>query len=115
MKKRYKIAGMGDLRSLLEEQGYRCAMTGERLTPMNTAFDHIKPLSKGGTSKKTNLQAVTRQVAAAKSDISVKEFVKLCFDVLSIRGPEYRFRAKQIAVRKRKSRKTRKKARANRN
>ena len=45
-KAKYPVAGVTDLRAILEEQSYLCALTGEKLTPENTCFDHIVPLSK---------------------------------------------------------------------
>lgn len=80
---KYKIAGVADLREILEKQNYRCALTGVKLEPDNTAFDHIVPLSKGGNSLKDNLQAVTKIANRMKHDLSNKEFLKVCTAVLS--------------------------------
>ena len=86
---KYKVAGIKDLRSILEDQEYKCAITGETLTPENTAFDHIDPLSKGGSSEKENLQAVTKQINISKSEMSMQEYVDLCAKVIKNIGSEY--------------------------
>ncbi len=77
-----KIAGVHDLRKILEKQKYICALTGEPLTPENTTFDHIIPISKGGTSAASNLQAVTKIANRAKNSMTTKEFISLCESVL---------------------------------
>ena len=85
----YKVAGTKDLRAILEEQEYKCSITGEELTPENTAFDHIIPLSKGGNSEKNNLQAVERKVNVSKSEMGMQEYVDLCANVIRNIGSEY--------------------------
>lgn len=79
---KYKVAGVGDLREILVEQDYKCALTGDKLTPQDTAFDHIKPISKGGSSLKKNLQATTKIANKAKGDLTMSEFKNLCLKVV---------------------------------
>ena len=87
-KAKYPVAGVTDLRELLEEQKYKCALTGEVLTPDNTTFDHIEPLSKGGSSLKDNLQAVTKISNQCKSNLEMADFLELCFKIIKYRGKE---------------------------
>jgi hypothetical protein len=66
-----------------------CYLTGK---PINLKrgemynFDHIKPVSKGGTNDLSNLGLSTANANAAKSDMSVKKFIILCREVLEHNG-----------------------------
>ena len=84
-----KIAGVTELREILEEQDYKCALTGAELTPENTAFDHRIPLGQGGSSEKENLHAVIKQANISKSDMSMQEFMDICAKVIKHSGSEY--------------------------
>jgi 5-methylcytosine-specific restriction endonuclease McrA len=75
---------MKDLREILEQQKYRCALTGEKLTPQNATFDHIVAMANGGSCLKENLQAVTRQANMAKGTLGNKEFLDLCKKIVSL-------------------------------
>lgn len=86
---KYKVAGIKDLRSILEEQGYKCAITGDELTPENTAFDHRVPLSEGGSSEKENLQAVLKSVNTSKHEMSMQAYVDMCAKVIKNIGDKY--------------------------
>lgn len=94
--KKYKVAGIKDLREILEEQNYKCSMTGDKLEPDNCAYDHIVPLSKGGTSLKNNLQAVVQQVNISKSDMTMEEFVTICAKVIIKRGAEFGYKIEKL-------------------
>ncbi len=94
-KAKYPVAGVSDLRDILEGQKYKCALTGEKLTPENTCFDHIKPISKGGSSLKKNLQAVTKKANLSKSNMTMNEFMNICFKVIQQNGKKYGFEVKK--------------------
>ena len=101
-KARYKVAGIKDLREILETQKYKCAITGDDLTPENTAFDHIIPMSDGGSSEKENLQAVLRVVNNSKHKMGMQEYVEMCAKVIKNMGPQYGYslielKSKEIA------------------
>lgn len=66
------------LRSLLEIQGYRCALTGERLSPDTAELDHKVPLAMGGTNDLGNLQWLCRDANRAKGTMDNEAFIKLC-------------------------------------
>lgn len=67
----------------LKDQGYRCAVTGDLITPgLNASLDHIVPRSAGGEATLDNLQWVTKQVNTAKSNLSSQEFIELCRKVI---------------------------------
>ena len=68
----------------LEQQGYRCAITGEVLVPaVNASLDHIVPQSKGGSHDIDNLQWVIKDVNRARHNLSLSEFIDLCRRVVA--------------------------------
>ena len=97
----------GALRDLLVAQNFRCALTGELLTPDTISLDHIQPihLGKPGTDTIGNCQLVTRAANAAKGGLAPDEFLRLCRAVAKHAG-----RAKR--KKKRPARRYRQKTRA---
>jgi 5-methylcytosine-specific restriction endonuclease McrA len=67
-----------ELLTLIDEQGYRCALTGRELTPDTSAVDHINPVSKGGDHAISNMQVLHRQVNQAKGTMTQSEFIAMC-------------------------------------
>jgi CRISPR/Cas system Type II protein with McrA/HNH and RuvC-like nuclease domain len=62
-----------------------CYLTGHKIDlqePNSYSFDHIVPVSKGGTNSLDNLGLTTKQANQAKSDMSLPEFINLCKTVL---------------------------------
>ena len=68
--------------SLIERQGFRCAMSGRTLTPETASLDHIVPLSRRGSHDLSNLWVVDHQVNSAKGTLTVEEFVGMCREVV---------------------------------
>jgi CRISPR/Cas system Type II protein with McrA/HNH and RuvC-like nuclease domain len=68
---------------LIEQQNYRCALSGRPLTPETASLDHIVPLSRGGKHDISNLWIVDHQVNNAKGTFTVEEFIALCHDVVT--------------------------------
>ena len=69
------------LRNLLEQQRYRCAITGRELTPQTASIDHREPLARGGPHAASNLQIVHCDVNAAKNTMTQDEFIAMCREV----------------------------------
>lgn len=67
--------------ALLERQGYRCALTGRRLTPETAALDHIVPLRFGGEHVIENTQVLHKDVNRAKNSMTNIEFARMCEEV----------------------------------
>lgn len=87
--------GIALLKQLWEEQGGRCAVTGEPLIPGATAsIDHAIPKSRGGDSRKENLRWVLLQVNHIKWDMTHEEFLATCR--LVVRAHERRDAAKEL-------------------
>lgn len=64
----------------------RCYLTGEKIDvyqPRTYHFDHVIPVSRGGTNTLENLGICTRQANLAKSDLTPQEFYQLCKSVVN--------------------------------
>lgn len=70
---------------LLEEQSYRCALTGRPLTPKTAALDHILSIQRGGEHSIENTQVLHYDVNRAKGTMTNEEFVGLCEEVVIAR------------------------------
>jgi hypothetical protein len=67
----------------------KCYLTGRFIDPLETSsyhFDHITPISKGGTGELSNLGLTCKEANKAKGSLSVSEFIDLCKDVLINNG-----------------------------
>ena len=69
---------------LLVDQEFRCALTGDELTPENATLDHRIPRKHGGSDSVSNLQWVIKQANAAKGTMMMQEFVDLCRRVVAL-------------------------------
>ncbi|MBX3452495.1 MAG: HNH endonuclease [Planctomycetaceae bacterium] len=72
-----------EILALIERQDFRCALTGERLTPDTTALDHIIPISRNGAHTIENAQVVQKEVNRAKGTLANEEFIVLCRAVVA--------------------------------
>lgn len=70
-----------DLMAMVEQQQYRCALSGIELTPQTAALDHIVPVSRGGEHAVRNLQWLNSEVNRMKGMLSVEVFVDICMRV----------------------------------
>ena len=68
---------------LLEQQEYRCALTGRNLTPQTAALDHIVPIRCGGKHVIENAQVLHKDVNRAKGSLTKEQFVALCREVVT--------------------------------
>lgn len=71
-----------DIVRILESQQYRCAYTGDELTPDNVSADHLVPVAMGGAHGIENIRLVIRDVNRMKGTMSLDEFVALCRKVV---------------------------------
>jgi 5-methylcytosine-specific restriction endonuclease McrA len=70
------------LRTKLEKQGYRCAITGRELTPDTASVDHSYPLSRGGANSIENIEILHSDINQAKGAMTKEEFVAMCREVV---------------------------------
>ena len=68
---------------LIQNQNYRCALTGRRLEPQTAALDHIIPVSRGGEHVMENVQVLQKQVNRVKHTLTNEEFIALCREVVA--------------------------------
>ncbi len=72
------------LLSIIEQQDFRCALTGRDLTPDTASIDHRQPLSRGGEHCVTNVQVVHSEVNSAKGGMTNAEFIQMCCEVADL-------------------------------
>lgn len=77
-----------NMKDVLEKIGPepKCALTGKPIVLSDVStwtFDHIVPVSKGGTNDLSNMQLVTKDVNSAKGQLLVSEFIELCKQVVN--------------------------------
>lgn len=70
-----------ELKNKVEQQRYRCALSGRKLTPETAQLDHQVPVSEGGSNLVDNLQWLDEQVNRAKGTMSQVEFIRMCKQV----------------------------------
>jgi hypothetical protein len=84
---KHNCASARELERLFNEQGGRCALTGDPLSyeeyTDNARCDHKVPVCRGGKSMKEDLQWVTATVNAAKGQMTNEEFVEMCRKVVA--------------------------------
>lgn len=66
------------LKQLLEDQQYKCALTGMELTPRLSSLDHKMPIEAGGANDISNLQIVHPLANFAKARMTQAQFVNMC-------------------------------------
>jgi 5-methylcytosine-specific restriction endonuclease McrA len=76
---------------VIEKFGWEthCYLTGRPInikSPKDYHFDHINPVSKGGSNTLDNLGITCCAANKAKNDLSVNEFLALCKEVLEHNG-----------------------------
>lgn len=63
---------------LIEDQEYRCKLSGIELTPQTASLDHTVPVSMGGEHVVSNVAWVHTEINRMKGQMSVEEFVSMC-------------------------------------
>lgn len=64
----------------------KCYLTGREINLFEKGtyeFDHIVPISKGGTNNLDNLGILCKNANYAKSNLSISEFLDLCKEVIA--------------------------------
>lgn len=74
---------VGNVLRLLEQQDYRCALTGRKLTPQTTAIDHMIPIRSGGEHTIENAQVLHKDVNRAKGSLTTEDFVAMCCEIVN--------------------------------
>lgn len=58
--RRKSMITLQQIRNQFQKQNFKCAITGEQLTPENASADHRIPIAKGGANTIDNIQMVTK-------------------------------------------------------
>jgi 5-methylcytosine-specific restriction endonuclease McrA len=64
----------------------KCALTGDEIDiyqPRTYEFDHIIPVTRGGTNNIDNLQLCTKKANQAKRNMTDEEFINLCKKIVN--------------------------------
>jgi len=69
------------LEQKLQDQKFKCELTGTDMTPALSSLDHIDPKAMGGEDDINNLQIVLPCVNKAKGTMSQAQFVSMCHAV----------------------------------
>lgn len=80
---------------LMEQQDYKCALTGRELTPDNTEVELKEPFRTTGRTEFENHYLVTKDVAHMARYLSEEEIVKVAIDIVERRGSEYGYEVKR--------------------
>lgn len=67
-----------DLRQLVEQQDYKCWLTGVDLTPRLSALDHKTSRTNGGDHDVQNLCILHPAVNIAKGSLNAEQFIHIC-------------------------------------
>ncbi|TGN09965.1 HNH endonuclease [Leptospira bandrabouensis] len=73
----------GHIRTLLQEQKFRCYISGLELTYDNIEIEHIIPLTMGGNHCLENLCLVDRSLKELKRFKTKEEIIELCKVILA--------------------------------
>jgi hypothetical protein len=66
----------------IEEQGFRCKLSGVLITTGTASLDHLVPVSKGGAHTNDNVAWVHSEINRMKGQLSLEEFVAWCAKVV---------------------------------
>ena len=66
------------IRQLIENQEFRCAMTGIELCPDDANLDHVVPIAAGGEHVMGNVQVVHKVINQMKSTLPKNDFINWC-------------------------------------
>ncbi|PJZ36999.1 hypothetical protein CH354_07715 [Leptospira levettii] len=68
----------GHIRSLLNQQNFKCYISGIELTYENVEIEHIQPLTKGGKHELENLCLIEKSLRELKRLKTREEILELC-------------------------------------
>jgi hypothetical protein len=91
-----------DFWTLIQRQGYKCALTGRELTPENTEVELRDPYLTKGRGEITNLYLVIRPLAHVARYVPERDIIDLAAEIIQTRGGGFGYGLKKLAKTKRK-------------
>ncbi|MEQ9363938.1 MAG: hypothetical protein RIF32_06835 [Leptospirales bacterium] len=82
--------------SLMQEQDYRCALTGRELTPDNTEVELREPFRESGRTEIDNHYIIVRDVAYTARHVKEEAIVQLAAEIVQYRGKEYGYSLRRL-------------------
>ncbi len=76
----------GRLRQLIDQQDYKCGLSGVDLSPQCSSLDHRRPLSLGGKHAMQNVEWVHPIINKMKGTLTREEFILWCSRVAQWNG-----------------------------
>jgi len=71
-----------DLKVLLEQQKFKCALTGDDISfKLNIELDHIIPTFRGGVNELKNVQWTTKKANSFKRTCTQEELKEICIKI----------------------------------
>ena len=67
-----------ELMRLAKSQQFKCALSGDEISPKNASLDHKIPRKNGGSDHVDNLQWLSSEVNRMKGSMDQHEFIELC-------------------------------------
>lgn len=72
------------LKLLLENQNYKCALTGDNISfESEIELDHILPVTRGGSNDLSNVRWVTKEANRLKQNLTDIELKELCKKIIT--------------------------------
>ena len=71
-------ASSKQLRALIHDQDYKCALSGVELNPETANADHVQPVKFGGNNSIDNIVILHEKVNTMKGELAKDEFIEWC-------------------------------------
>ena len=85
-----------DFWRLIRSQKYRCALTGQELTPNNTELELREPYRERDRAEFSKHYLVARSISYLARHVSEKEIIELAAQIVMHRGKEIGYGIKKI-------------------
>ncbi|MEQ9364265.1 MAG: hypothetical protein RIF32_08490 [Leptospirales bacterium] len=82
--------------SLMQEQDYKCALTGRELTPDNTEVELREPFRERGRTEIDNHYIIVRDLAYTARHVKEEAIVQLAAEIIQYRGKQYGYSLRRM-------------------
>jgi hypothetical protein len=81
---------------MMQEQDYKCALTGRELTPDNTEVELREPFRERGRTEIDNHYIIVRDLAYTARHVKEDAIVQLAAEIIQYRGKEYGYALRRM-------------------